>query len=213
MSRDQAPQEEEMPQMSTFIKKLEGYNDLEVSVIRTTKINKVLKALIKLSTIPRDEEFQFRKRSIELLSQWNRILGAEPADADTGADKEGKASPATNGLHEEKSEDAATDKKDEPSAPADKPSETTEEKPAETEGDTTAEAAEEKPAETEGDKPAGSETAEANAEAEKAADEEPKTESAGEPSKPEAVVPETVDKAPESVDAAAEATDVVKAAE
>ncbi|EXJ90254.1 hypothetical protein A1O1_03353 [Capronia coronata CBS 617.96] len=211
LSRDQAPQEEEMPQMSTFIKKLEGYTDLEVSVIRTTKINKVLKALIKLNTIPRDEEFQFRKRSIELLSQWNKILGSEPTDAEAGADKEGKASPATNGVHEEKSEDAATEKKDEPPAAADKPAETTEEKPAETEDDKAAKIAEEKPVDPEPDKPA--ETTEASAEPEKPADDQSKPTSAEESSKPEVGVSEAVDKAPESAEAAAEAADVVKATE
>ncbi|KAL2410816.1 hypothetical protein ABEF95_001954 [Exophiala dermatitidis] len=215
LSRDQAPQEEEMPQMSTFIKKLEGYNDLEVSIIRNTKINKVLKALIKLNTIPRDEEFQFRKRSIELLSQWNKILGAEPVDGtETSADKEGKASPATNGVHEEKSaekpEDAtAAEKKDDESAtPVEKPAEATEEKPAET-------TEEEKPAETAAETTETT-NAEAKAEPEKPVEteeEKPSTDTAEEPSKPEATVPETVDKAPESAEAAAEAADVVKAAE
>jgi hypothetical protein len=83
LSRDQAPQEEDMPQMSNFIKKLENYEDLEVSVIRATKINKVLKRLTKLNTIPRDDEFNLRKRSVELLGKCNKILGAgSPEDED-----------------------------------------------------------------------------------------------------------------------------------
>jgi hypothetical protein len=135
-----------MPLMATYIKKLEGYADLEVSIIRTTKINKVLKALIKLNTIPRDEEFQFRKRSVELLSQWNKILGAEPSD-EAGADKEN----ATNGVHDEKSEDATEDdKKDEVPAPEEKPVAGTEpEKPAETAQTETPAVEEPKPAVTE----------------------------------------------------------------
>ena len=98
-----------MPQMSTYIKKLEGYADLEVAIIRTTKINTVLKALIKLNTIPQDEKYQFRKRSLDLLSQWNKILGAEPADNEVGisGDKESKSTPTTNGVHDEKSEELA----------------------------------------------------------------------------------------------------------
>ncbi|KIW86897.1 uncharacterized protein Z519_12519 [Cladophialophora bantiana CBS 173.52] len=182
LSRDQAPQEDEMPQMATYIKKLEGYADLEVSIIRTTKINKVLKALIKLNTIPRDEEFQFRKRSVELLSQWNKILGAEPAD-DTAGDKD----TATNGVHDEKSEEAPEEeKKEEASAPPEKPALATE-------------AAEKSTAEPEAEKP------EENAEPEKAVVEEP--------AKPEAAAPETTEKAPESAAAATEAADVVKTTE
>ncbi|RMD39380.1 hypothetical protein DV735_g5752, partial [Chaetothyriales sp. CBS 134920] len=98
LSRDQAPQEDDMPQMSAFIKKLEHYEDLEAPIIRATKINKVLKALLKLNTIPRDEEFDFRKRSVELLGKW-KILGAEPHEAD--GDKESKDTPTTNGVNGE----------------------------------------------------------------------------------------------------------------
>ncbi|KIX02242.1 uncharacterized protein Z518_08181 [Rhinocladiella mackenziei CBS 650.93] len=181
LSREQAPQEEEMPQMSTFIKKLEGYADLEVSIIRNTKINKVLKALIKLNTIPRDEEFQFRKRSVELLSQWNKILGAEPADAEPSGDKEEKASPTTNGVHDERSEEAPEDKKEEAPALTEKPDE----------------ASEEKPAEPEVDKPETDEIKEP----ETPAMEEPKPAPVEEPPKPEVTAPDTVDKAPESAEA------------
>ena len=173
--------------MATYIKKLEGYADLEVSIIRTTKINKVLKALIKLNTIPRDEEFQFRKRSVELLSQWNKILGAEPSDEAAG-DKDG----ATNGVHDEKSEE--DDKKEEVPAPVEKPIEKS------------VEPTEEKPE---------PEMHVVPTEPEKSAVEEPAPApvAAEEPAKPEAVVPETVDKAPESAEAATAAADVVKATE
>ncbi|OAG39467.1 hypothetical protein AYO21_06295 [Fonsecaea monophora] len=189
LSRDQAPQEDEMPMMATYIKKLEGYADLEVSIIRTTKINKVLKALIKLNTIPRDEEFQFRKRSVDLLSQWNKILGAEPADGDAAGDKD----TATNGVHDEKSEEAPEeDKKEESSAPSEKPAEAAEEKPI---------------AEPEAEEPV------ADAEPEKADAEVPKPAEAEEPAKANDAAPETVEKAPESAAAATEAADVVKAAE
>ena len=88
--------------MSNYIKKLEGYGDLEVSIIRATKINKVLKALIKLNTIPKDEEFNFRGRSVELLGRWNKILGSEGAGDGDGAGPSGgekEERPTTNGLH------------------------------------------------------------------------------------------------------------------
>ncbi|KAI9813092.1 MAG: hypothetical protein M1827_004312 [Pycnora praestabilis] len=78
LTRDQMPKEEEMKTMSDFVSKLETYADLEVSIIRSTKINKVLKAIIKLSSIPKDEEFNFKARSHELLAKWNKILASEP---------------------------------------------------------------------------------------------------------------------------------------
>lgn len=98
---NQTPQESEMATMSNFISKLENYGDLEVSIIRSTKINKVLKALIKLTSIPKDEEFHFKGRSLDLLGRWNKALGAEStADENTGpsgVDKEEQ--PTTNGIH------------------------------------------------------------------------------------------------------------------
>lgn len=104
LSRDQEPSEEEMPQMATYIKKLEAYNGtLEVSIIRQTKINKVLKGILKLNTIPKDEEYHFRERSVKLLGIWNQLLGAEPADGEKSA-KEDKATPTettTNGVQKE----------------------------------------------------------------------------------------------------------------
>ena len=66
-----------MQQMSEFVNKLEGYADLEVSIIRATKINKVLKAILKLNNIPKEEEFQFKPRSQSLLDKWNKLLASE----------------------------------------------------------------------------------------------------------------------------------------
>ena len=63
--------------MSEFVNKLEGYADLEVSIIRATKINKVLKAILKLTNIPKEEEFQFKPRSQSLLDKWNKLLASE----------------------------------------------------------------------------------------------------------------------------------------
>lgn len=77
LTRDQRPKEEEMKQMSEFITKLEGYSELEVSIIRATKINKVLKAILKLDEIPKEAEFKFKDRSSELLGKWNKILESE----------------------------------------------------------------------------------------------------------------------------------------
>ncbi len=114
-----------MKQMSEFVSKLEGYSDLEVSIIRTTKINKVLKAILKLNVIPREDEFQFKPRSQTLLDKWNKLLASEqgtpvaaPA-ATNGAIKEGKAevddakatpTEATNGSKESPTEEKAEEK-------------------------------------------------------------------------------------------------------
>ncbi|KND90157.1 PWWP domain-containing protein 3, partial [Tolypocladium ophioglossoides CBS 100239] len=90
LTREQQPQENEMKAMSEFIGMLENFVDLEVSIIRKTKINKVLKAILKLDSIPREEEFQFKKRSQTLLDKWNKLLAG---------DSSAPASAATNGVN------------------------------------------------------------------------------------------------------------------
>jgi hypothetical protein len=81
LSRVYEPNEEEMEQVSELISKLERYPDLECSIIRATKINKVLKYILKLSEIPKDSEFQIRNRSKALLETYKRILeGVEQHD-------------------------------------------------------------------------------------------------------------------------------------
>ena len=123
LSRDQAPQESEMAAMSNYIKKLEGYGDLEAGIIRTTKINKVLKALIKLNTIPKDEEFNFKGRSVELLSTWTKLLGTDGGDENGGGPSsavEKDDRPTTNGMHKDEKELEMADK------PAEAPAELSE---------------------------------------------------------------------------------------
>src|SRR5204862_1231754 len=126
LSRDQAPQESEMAAMSNYIKKLEGYGELEAGIIRKTKINKVLKALIKLNTIPKDEEFNFRGRSVDLLGKWNKLLGTDGTGDENGAgpssavEKDDK--PTTNGTHKD---DKELEEADKPAGPPAEPAEST----------------------------------------------------------------------------------------
>lgn len=107
LTRDQEPKEEEMKQMSEFVTKLEGYADLEVSIIRGTKINKVLKAILKLNHIPKEEEFKFKSRSQTLLDKWNKLLASEQGTPAAATTTNG-ASPAKVNTEEAKGTPAAT---------------------------------------------------------------------------------------------------------
>ncbi|MCJ1356949.1 MAG: hypothetical protein MMC33_006945 [Icmadophila ericetorum] len=114
LSRDTAPSEEEikasegdasnlrcqkLTSMSSFLSKLETYPDLEGSIIRATKIHKVLKAMIRLASIPKDEEYNFKKRSHDLLQKWQKILADDPNSADKDGDKDDdKDGVTTNGV-------------------------------------------------------------------------------------------------------------------
>lgn len=193
LSRDQEPAEAEMPQMASYIKKLEAYGGaLEVGIIRNTKINKVLKGIVKLNSIPKDEEYHFRERSVKLLGEWNVLLGAEPAESEK---KEENSPPTTtNGVHKEAEEKA--EEKIEPVV--EEPKENT----------VSAEEAVEKiSAEVKAD---ASEKVAAIDEIEK--QEQPAEETKAEPTAAPAA-PVVEDKAPESAPAAAEAIDIVRDAE
>lgn len=113
-----------MKQMSEFVTKLEGYSDLEVSIIRATKINKVLKAILKLSTIPKEDEFQFKPRSQSLLDKWNKLLASDTdtpstsivdgaANSATGDAKAEPTATANGTTDEVKAEEKAEDKSEE----------------------------------------------------------------------------------------------------
>lgn len=74
LNRTHAPKQEDMPEMSNFLARLEAYSDLEASIIRTTKIHKVLEGVLKLKRIPRDEEFSLWSRAEALLDDFELTL-------------------------------------------------------------------------------------------------------------------------------------------
>jgi hypothetical protein len=76
-----------MESMSFLFGQLEAYQDLEVPIIRASKVHKVLKAIIKLSTIPKDEHYHFRRRALDLLGKWKPLL-----QSDVPAERQGKES-------------------------------------------------------------------------------------------------------------------------
>ncbi|KAG9188260.1 hypothetical protein G6011_02183 [Alternaria panax] len=159
LSRDQAPKDEDMTSMSEYLTQLEAHEDLEAEVIKKTKVHKVLRAIMKLETIPMEGELNFKKRSADLLNKWSGALASESEPA------------ATNGVKSEDREKSESAKEDAHSV----------EKA--TEGlkinDTTAEAAVTKTAEEDGDVPMSEadkdvikDAPAAQAEAEKAAEPE-----------------------------------------
>lgn len=74
-----------MPGIVEIFDKLENYKDLELGIIRETKIHKVLKAIMKVQFIPGEEKYQLRKRCAELLVPWNKALASSDADKETKA--------------------------------------------------------------------------------------------------------------------------------
>ncbi|KAF1840507.1 uncharacterized protein K460DRAFT_296672 [Cucurbitaria berberidis CBS 394.84] len=130
LSRDQAPKDEDMELMSDYLKQLEQNLDFEAEVITKTKINKVLKAIIKLHSIPKEEEYRFKKRSSDLLSKWGYAPATDNEPATATATP--AAEPATNGVKHE-----AEEKNPEPAKKADASAEPAVTKIADKDGDVT----------------------------------------------------------------------------
>lgn len=117
-----------MPAMADFFDQLEQHKDLEAAIIRNTKIHKVLKNILRLDTVPRDDEFNFKKRSQDMLDHWGGALSAptdgkaEAKPAVNGAAKsEEPAKAAENGAKDETKDET----KDEVKEPAEAPVEAT----------------------------------------------------------------------------------------
>ncbi|KAK8126233.1 uncharacterized protein PG998_001992 [Apiospora kogelbergensis] len=153
LNRDTVPKEDEMKSMSEFLTKLETFPDLEVSIIRATKINKVLKAILKVENIPKEADFQFKSRSQSLLDKWNKILAGETGAAPANGVNGTTAKESANGVKEEVStepakettkEDANEDNKEAKETES-KDKEDTEDKPSTEETAAATEAAEVEP--------------------------------------------------------------------
>lgn len=102
--------------MNEYLTILENFgSNMEVPIIRATKINKVLKAILKLEAIPREDEFKFKNRSQTLLDQWNKLMANEGTPA---------AAPntATNGVNGTSESHAEDKKSEEPKGKAEKES-------------------------------------------------------------------------------------------
>ncbi|KAL8944159.1 MAG: hypothetical protein Q9216_000583 [Gyalolechia sp. 2 TL-2023] len=131
LSRDTPPKEDEMKSMSEFLGELETYPDLEASIIRTTKINKVLKGMLKITSIPQDEVYHFKDRSLKLLTKWNETLARDGAGGSGDKDDEGKtdgAAPMTNGTANDSEEQATKAEAGEAAAPEEEKTEALENK-------------------------------------------------------------------------------------
>lgn len=66
------PTEESLPELSRYITRLEEIPDLEVSIMRATKIKKVLVAIAKIHEIPLEDTYKFKDRISKILAAWTR---------------------------------------------------------------------------------------------------------------------------------------------
>jgi hypothetical protein len=98
LSKDAPPKEEEMKSMAEYMSMLENMPKLEAVVIKETRIYKVMKQIIKMSSIPHEEEYNFKSRSQKLLDGWNKTLASDESSANgVNGTKESPAEEKPNG--------------------------------------------------------------------------------------------------------------------
>lgn len=74
--RKQEPRKDDMQEMSNYLAQLESFPDLEASIIQSTKIHKVMVAILKLERLPKDDGFKFsiESRAQALLDDYELTL-------------------------------------------------------------------------------------------------------------------------------------------
>lgn len=70
----------DMESMNKTLKMVEEYSGINADVLRTTKIGKVMRRIVQLSDIPRNEEFSFKERAEKLCDKW-AVSGARKGEA------------------------------------------------------------------------------------------------------------------------------------
>lgn len=79
---------EDLPFVSGCLYELDAHDDLEVAIIRATKIYKVLKEITLLKEIPYNKKYCFRQRCQVLLKRCNKALGVQTTPAKAIEDME-----------------------------------------------------------------------------------------------------------------------------
>ncbi|KAH9205167.1 hypothetical protein DL95DRAFT_95417 [Leptodontidium sp. 2 PMI_412] len=64
------PEADEMKTMSAYLKKLDHIGDPPQSILRATRITKLLKKITNLDEIPRNGKYSFKDRATTLLEKW-----------------------------------------------------------------------------------------------------------------------------------------------
>jgi len=60
--------------MHKTMQQVEEYEGITADILRNTKIGKVMRRIIALGDIPRDDEFKFKERAEKLCDKWTVSL-------------------------------------------------------------------------------------------------------------------------------------------
>jgi len=66
-----------MPTYDQIFSTVESYEGLTIQYLSFSKIGKVMRRIAQLSEIPRDDEFKFKERAMNLVTKWQGMVAPE----------------------------------------------------------------------------------------------------------------------------------------
>ncbi|WRT70227.1 uncharacterized protein IL334_007222 [Kwoniella shivajii] len=99
------PSAEEMPSYDDLFKTIESYDSMTIDALQYSKIGKVMKKIMTLTEIPRNDDFKITDRASKLMHQWTDFIASSEGKPN------GNGEAPTNGekKEEEKTETKADD--------------------------------------------------------------------------------------------------------
>ncbi|KAH8822918.1 hypothetical protein DL96DRAFT_1619809 [Flagelloscypha sp. PMI_526] len=84
------PTDDALPGLDELLKTVEDYDAITLEQLSSTKIGKVMRHIAALADdkIPKDSEYNFRKRANDLVSRWSKVVGGNQPNGVNGESAE-----------------------------------------------------------------------------------------------------------------------------
>ncbi|OWT37443.1 hypothetical protein C362_04457 [Cryptococcus neoformans Bt1] len=89
------PAESEMPHWNEVFESIESYDSMTIEALQYSKIGKVMKKIMGLTTIPLNDKYEFTKRAGKLMHQWQEFIDAANRGPVTNGQKKSARPSAT----------------------------------------------------------------------------------------------------------------------
>ncbi|WVO21213.1 uncharacterized protein IAS62_002520 [Cryptococcus decagattii] len=110
---DSMPAESEMPHWNEVFESVESYDSMTIEALQYSKIGKVMKKIMGLTTIPLNDKYELTKRAGKLMHQWQEFIDTANQGSIANGQKK-TARPAAASAGEEETPVPVKDKEDKP---------------------------------------------------------------------------------------------------
>ncbi|KGB76928.2 hypothetical protein CNBG_2766 [Cryptococcus deuterogattii R265] len=138
---DSMPAESEMPHWNEVFESVESYDSMTIEALQYSKIGKVMKKIMGLTTIPLNDKYELTKRAGKLMHQWQEFIDTANQGSMANGQKKTTRPVSAAAAAEEETPAPVKDKEDKPVDET--PARTTESAPVEEKKEEEVEAVEE----------------------------------------------------------------------